>query len=249
MYKWRTLRDLPSIWEQLEFLLNKTQQFMWQLGWSWFLTNKRTSLLIPGFFCSICFFLSFSFSQPNAQTYPEKPVLFPAGCISVERVCGPLPFQACLTLPCNQMFHWRTYTWESLGCIQLLVNSLPQSNGCKQNQPKKNKTFSKLSWPRTELSPEMQMSVSMLMRLQREAHLPSLIFKGGFHLAEGLGWGFFNNFCSPDFQGFGDTRHRDRFQCCPRCIMLFAAVHVFGWVSGQEYLESGHLLAWKSQKN
>lgn len=133
MHKWGLWRDLLSVWEQLEFLLNKTQQFMWQRGWSWFLTGKRGSLSIPGFFAvsvSFSLFLPF-FSQPNTQTYPEKPVLFPAGCISMERVCGPLPFQACLTLPFNQMFHWRTYTGESLGCIQLLVNSLPRSSSCK----------------------------------------------------------------------------------------------------------------------
>lgn len=144
------------------------------------------------------------------------------------------------------MFHWRTYTWESLGCIQLLVNSLPRSSGCKQNQPKKNKTFSKLSWPRTGLNPELQMAVSMSVRLQREAHLPSQIFKDGFHLAEGSFW-MDNNYCSPGLQGFGDTWHRDPFQCCPQCFIPFAAVHAFEWVSGQEYLGSGGLLAWKSQ--
>lgn len=116
---------------------------MWQLGWSWFLTNKRISLLIPSF-SAVSVSFSSSFSQPNPPTYPEKSVLFPAGCISAGRICGPLPFQARLTLPCNQMFHWSTYTWESLGCTQLLVNSLPRSSGCKQNQPKKNKPF--LNW-------------------------------------------------------------------------------------------------------
>lgn len=93
----------------------------------------------------------------------------------------------------------------------------------------------------------MQMAASTSVRLQREALLPSLIFKDEFHLAEGLLlWD--NNYCSPGFQGLGDTWHRDHFQCCPRCIILFAAVREFEWVPGQEYLGSGGLLAWKSQK-
>lgn len=50
----------------------------------------------------------------------------------------------------------------------------------------------------------MQLAASTSVRLQREAHLPSLIFKDGFHLAEGLlFWG--NNYCSPGFQGLGGT--------------------------------------------
>lgn len=118
--------------------------------------------------------------------HTQKSLFFSQLAASLWRDCGPLPFQAHLTLPCSQMFHWRTYTWESLGCIQLLVNSLPQSSSCKQKQPKKNKIFSKLSWPRTELDPEMQMAACVSVKLCREAHLPSLIFKDGFHWAEGF---------------------------------------------------------------
>lgn len=113
--------------------------------------------------------------------HTQKSLFFSQLAASLWRDCGPLPFQAHMTLPCSQMFHWRTYTWESLGCIHLLVNSLPRSSSCKQKQPKKNKIFPKLSWPRTELDPEMQMAACVSVKLCREAHLPSLIFKDGFH--------------------------------------------------------------------
>lgn len=145
------------------------------------------------------------------------------------------------------MFHWRTFTWESLGCTQLLVNSLPRSSSCKQNQPKKNKIFSKLSWPRMELNPEMQMAISMLMRLQREAHLPFLFFHHGFHSAkEFFFWSLQGLF--PSFPGVWRYLTHRPFPMMPKSHCTVCTCP-FIWVSlGQEYFKSGGLVAWKSQK-
>lgn len=202
---------------------------MWQLGWSWFLTNKTTSLLILQLFCSM-FLLLFPFPSQILQ-HTQKSLFFSQLAASQWAESVALshfrPVWPCLVTRCFTGERTLGRAWAALSCCWTLCLGQAAVN---KTSPRKTKPF--LNWVGQGWSWIQRCRWPLVCwwgcREKLICHPCSSTM--GFTQLRSSCFGDYK-YCSPDSQEFGDTWYIGPFQCCPRHIVLSAAVHSFEFLA------------------